>query len=360
MMARSQIDKLVALSFDDDPEVRKKAAIELGKINDAGALLAIAELAYDKNEEVAALAKEILAERKKMEPEMLPFQELFEGVSFAGGKVVKAKDEKAEQKVNKVLEPIYKIFKEKFKNEKKAKRAMDSFVSTLIKDKKPTTQEVLTAYMESIESINPNGDLDIRHMKEELTDIVGNDIKEELIGKEAEDVEKDELFTIEEKKVVEMGSEGSPSIFKMLYDQFMALEGDDKLMKKQLKLFESFFKKQAELAYKIAKKKFKEIKLTDISNIKDGMRGITTDLLEVVDVRHLAYQKTKKKQEVYTRVVLKDEEGKEGVLYLFDGRGKLITKGMMLKLEKAKAKTFKFSQETALTVDKRGRVIVEF
>jgi hypothetical protein len=125
-------------------------------------------------------------------------------------------------------------------------------------------------------------------------------------------------------------------------------------MRKQAELLINTFRKEVELAYKIAKRKFKTIKLTDISEIKDGMKGINTDLLDIIEVKNMTYTEGKK-QKVFTRVLLRDQKGKEGVLYLFDNRGLFLKPGMKITLEKAKAKTFKFSKETALTLDKRGK-----
>ena len=60
----------------------------------------------------------------------------------------------------------------------------------------------------------------------------------------------------------------------------------------------------------------------------------------------------------FTRIVVSDEEGNEGVIYLFDNRGGLVKEGMRIKIEKGYSKTFGFSGETALTVTKKGTAYV--
>ncbi|MEM4295793.1 MAG: hypothetical protein QXI89_00845 [Candidatus Anstonellales archaeon] len=370
-MDKEKLDKLVALTFDEDPKIRKKALRELAKVNDAAALIAIAELAYDKDKSVQEEAKRILEERKKTLPhKQLPLNELFEGVSFSGGQESKKKDEeKAEKQASepRIIEPIKNIFLQKYKDEKKATKALEQFISNIKREKEPTAQNVLTAYIETraFESKEDTNNV-IKELIEEKAgeknkegidiEVIGHDVKTENIQKEAQEVEDDYLFK-EEKKMIEDLSAYPPTPFKIAYDELMALNGDEKLMKKQADMLVNVFKKQVELAYKIVKKRFKQIKLTDISEIKDGMKGITTDLLEVIEVKHLSY-KDGKKEKLFTRVMLRDANGKEGILYLFDGRGQFLKPGMKISLEKAKAKTFKFSNETALTLDKRGRAYI--
>ena len=102
----------------------------------------------------------------------------------------------------------------------------------------------------------------------------------------------------------------------------------------------------------MAKKRFKEMNITNITDIKDGMRNINTDLLSVRLVENMEYQKTKKTKAIATRIVINDAEGNEGVVYLFDDRGSNIKKGMQIKIVKGMAKSFAFSGETALTIGK--------
>ena len=53
-----------------------------------------------------------------------------------------------------------------------------------------------------------------------------------------------------------------------------------------------------------------------------------------------------------------DEDGNEGLVYLFDDRGTPIRPGMRVKIEKGYARTFDFSGETALTVSKKGLLYI--
>ena len=412
--SKKDIEKLIALSFDSDPKIRLKAATELSSIDDAGANLVIMELAYDKDPTVSNYANAVLLERKKKPADMLPFNELFKGVSFA------AEEKQKEQTYNKkVLEPIFRIFMRKLGDKKKAEKAMDNFMQKLkkikVNTKTASQTETLKAYKESfvdyIEHINPinnkvnnkevntsaisntdttqskrivtkasqniiqnaigktqtvsSGFEVLEDKQDKELQLIGSsmmDVDSDQLSKESAEIDNEDFFTIEEKKAIDVAGLIPKTVFKMAYDNFIALEGDEKLMKKQAELLQKYVKKEVDLAYSIAKKKFKEIKLTDISNIKNGMRNINTDLLEVIKVQNIRYFEGKrvKKEMLATRVLLKDLQGKEGVLYLFEDRGKYLQPGMKITLEKAKAKLFKFSDETALTVDKRGKVKIEF
>ncbi len=346
VMKQSEIEHLISLTFDSDPEVRKKAALELAKYDDPGVILALLELAGDKNKEVAETARKILNEKKEKDPQIKPLTELFEGVNFSGIEEEKVSSDESKKKI---LEPIEKAFVKALGKEK-AKRLMPKLMPKLFKAYSSHEKKFQTAITQYLETIGEETEPAI-----EIEEVGTGENAD--IAKEAMLVEVDDLFTIEEKKLIE---ETAPSFFRMLYDVMLLSGGDEKALNAQAKKLKKFLESQINLALKLAKRKFKEVKLTDISKIKNGMKNITTGPLFVVDVSHREYPKTKTKKAIYTRVVVNDEEGKEGVIYLFDNRGKFIQPGMRIKVEKGKAKTFKFSGETAITVDKRGKVIALF
>ncbi len=323
---QNKLEKLISLTFDNNPNIRKKAAEELATYDDPAALLALLELMGDKDKSVSNVAKQIIDKKKEEDPEIKPITELFEGLDLSGGKKEEIK--------KKMSEPLEQIFSKHIGKER-AKEIVPKIMEAYDTNK---IHLAITEYLGTVGSANEE-----------------DEINSDDLARESEMIEHDEYFTIEEKKVLEF----TGSLFKSLYD-YMLLSGDVKALDSQKKKLIKFLTDQVNAAYKLAKKKFKAVKLTDISNIKDGMRNITTDELRVKIVEHKVYNKTKTKRELYTRVVLVDEEGKEGVLYLFDSRGRYIKPGMKIRVEKGKAKTFKFSNETALTVDKRGKIVAEF
>ncbi|MBI5046837.1 hypothetical protein HZC07_03845 [Candidatus Micrarchaeota archaeon] len=126
-------------------------------------------------------------------------------------------------------------------------------------------------------------------------------------------------------------------------------------MRKELHGMIEDAKREITLAFKLAKKKFKETKITNITKIKNNMRNIHTETLTVQNVEVLNYQKGKKST-TFNRVLVSDESGNEGVIYLFDGRGSELKPRMHIKLVHGVAKTF--SGETAIVLGKKGNIYI--
>jgi hypothetical protein len=389
MTDQKEIARLVSLTFDSNPKVRIATARALGEVNDPAATLAMLELGSDRNKEVAKVANEILDKMKLNKPDMLPLTELFKGVDFSGGR----KEERpiANEEIQRKIDPIQKEFEKSMGKEKADQLKPKLFDLALKHNNKTALQNLLTQvmnfYAPPVAEQKPAETKEQRQQAKEQRQLEKEQKQEEkeqeteesvpakegmgiagvtftetsvdaakLIGREAEDMTKDSLFTEEEKKVIE---EGDPSIIKMAYDS-MLISDSEPLLEHQRDTMKKFLDHQVDVAFRLAKKKFKEVKITDISNIKDGWKGITTDYLLVKKIEHRQYDRTKNAREVYTRLTVADPEGKEGIVYLFENRGSLIRDGMNIRLEKAKSKTFKFSGETVLTVDKRGKVYAIF
>jgi len=112
------------------------------------------------------------------------------------------------------------------------------------------------------------------------------------------------------------------------------------------------------MAFDVAKNRYKELNITDITAIKGGMRNINTGTLYVKSMEHKEYPRTKTKKDTFTRLVVADQQGNEGIIYLFEERGNPIKPGMKMKVEKGFAKTFEWAGETVVTVSKKGNVYV--
>ena len=379
---QKEIAKIISLTFDSNPHVRISAARKLADSNDPAALLALLELANDKNKEVSKVAYEILEKTKLNKPDMLPLTELFKGVDFSGGpkpeEIPGIDSEEEIKRKERIIDPLQKAF-EKSIGKERADQLKPKLVELAFKHSdKNTVQNLLTQLLGFYNSgpkeeqkketkahaVSPVAHIEQKKEAPMAVEQVGFNAKEdeedsEAIGKEAELVNVDDMFSEEEKKVIE---EGDPSIIKQAYDSMLVSEGDEKLIEHQSETMKKYLNHQVDIAFKLAKRKFKEIRLTDITNIKNGMKNITTDILLVKKVEQRQYSKARSAiREFYTRVTAVDPDGKEGIIYLFDGRGRFIAEGMNIYLEKAKSKTFKFSGETVLTVDnKRGKVCAVF
>jgi hypothetical protein len=368
----AQLNKLVSLTFDESPEVRKKAAKDLGELDDPAAVFALVELSYDKDPEVKIAAMDILDKMKKGQEDVMSFAEIF---SSKNAEDKSTPEETPKTTKEKVLRPITKIFEKSLGKEKAAKlksRMMPAiekiYQKSVVKDKpkegteRTAMQEFLTSYLEAVSDIGEtgsiNGDSNFE-MHEEIAgdlDTIGTKEKKlEMVTREIEEIEAAEL--VEEKQ--EAGLDKLPdTFFKKAYETMMVSGGDDAIMRKEMKRMIKSAENDAKLAFNMAKKKFKETNITHLTKLKDGMRNVNTELLIVRDVENMEYQKTKKTTDIVTRVLVNDDEGNEGILYLFDGRGSYLKPGMNVKVVKGYVKTFDFSSETAVTISKKGNVYI--
>jgi len=401
---QNDINKLVSLTFDEDPKVRLKAAESLAELDDPAAIFALIELSYDKQAEVRKKVQEILEKKKKEEADVMSFAELF----GRGVKKDKEKDEKVcmLDKKEKILSPITSLFEKRLGKEKaeKVKAKMMPTIEKIYRNassrgrivderhSKEVIQEFLTSYLEAVSGINekeapatgPIVDNDAK-----IVDQCAEDENTKPIAHEAEfidaqpqkreevvfldevgtkerktDIVSLEIKEIEERDFVETKEDDKAeknlpdSFFKRAYETMMLSNGDEDVMHSEMKRMLIQAEKDIKLAFMIARERFRERKITDITKITDGMRNINTDLLLVKEVESIQYKKTAKQIAIATRAIVTDERGNEGVVYLFDGRGQWLKPQMKIKIVKGYAKTFNFSGETGLTVGKKGNVYI--
>jgi len=379
------IHKLVSLTFDADPEVRKQAAEMLGATDDPAAVFALVELSYDKEPTVRDIAQQQLEKRKQTEPELMSFAKIFS----SGSK--KTEKKKPVGSREKVLGPITQIFEKKLGKEK-AEAVKDKMMPTIEKiyqkavsqksgdettddNGRKAMQEFLTSYLEVMSDINSSNQIaptvnlgetativTEAGIVETGTDVLSTELDEvgklERLDNISSEIATLEMQYVEEEKKHEEIESLPDTFFKKAYEVMMLSAGDEKIMKREQKRMIDTAKREITLAFQLAKDKFKATKITHISDIKDKMRNINSDPLRVISVENKEYQKTKKTKAAFTRVVVNDEEGNEGLIYLFDDRGTVVQPNMKIKIIKGMAKTFKFSGETALTLGKKSNVYI--
>ncbi len=389
--ATVNINKLVSLTFDEDPEVRKKAASSLAAHGDPGALFALVELSYDKDQSVRETALKLLEQAKKNEPEVMSFAKIFS----TPNKKTEEKKTVPRDSREKVLLPITQLFEKRLGKEKAAlvKAKMMPTIERIYLKNKPSSkekssdgsraamQEFLTSYLEVISDLDHIGDgsqetlLEVTSeeipstepivseaqtiseepvLSTELEE-VGMNTQVEGISAEIANLEMDQIEEFKEREGIEFLPD---TFFKKAYELMMLSNGDDDLMRREMKRMKKEAENEITLAFTLAKNKFKEANITNITKIKDKMRNINTDPLLVRSVENMEYQKTKKIKAIVTRILVNDDEGNEGVVYLFEDRGIALQPGMKIKVQKALAKTFKFSGETALTLGKKSNIYI--
>lgn len=393
-MKKMGLHKLISLTFDSDPDVRRQAAVELSRYDSPSSMFALVELTYDKDKVVRETARKILGEMKERsgEPELMSFADVFakgenggekKGAEAAGKE--KKEAEKAEDAKEKMLAPIEKMFENKLGKEKAEevkKRMMPTIEKIYMKAMKDegghkktkeergkAVQEMLGGYLDVLAGgeaeAGAEKDGGQQSLAEELGLVGAKELRPEGVFREAEagaledEADLGEDASAEEKWLAEKGGSGSgPTVFKLAFDTMMASKGDEKLMKEAMGKMLKNTEDQIKMAFKVAKNRYSEINITNITELKEGMKRVNTGILYAKSVDHKEYQRTKTKKDTFTRIVVADQGGNEGVLYLFDERGEPIRPGMKLKVERGYAKTYDWAGETAMTVSKKGSVYI--
>jgi len=416
MSRKLTLNELISLTFDSNPEVRRQAALELSHYDDPGANFAILELTYDKDTNVSWTAREILDKRKASQPQLMSFAEVF------GKGEEKKKEEKpqtaeetrkAETVREKMLKPLHQLMEKKLGKEK-AEVMKSKMMPTLEKiylkavgkngqvneEKGKAVQEMLTDYLDVISGAethvisddgeekgqrpsvvekkgeNPEGDappedegagagsrmLDAEGPGMEL-ERVGT--KEPEMGRAARELEEaaaeSEVEALEPQELreeKEEGSGGAGTMFRLAFDTMMASDGDEDVMKRAMENMVKNAEDEIRLAFRVAKEKYKQLNITHLTELKSGMKRVNTVPLLVKTIEHREWQRTKKNKDTFTRLLVADEEGNEGVIYLFDNRGSIVKEGMRIKIENGFAKTYAFSSETALSITNKGNAYI--
>lgn len=379
------LNKLVSLTFDESPKVRKEAAKSLGELDDPAALFALVELSYDKDVGVKTIAQDILDKKKHSEKEVMSFAEIFS----SGKKEETPKGELPSTTKDKVLHPITMLFEKRLGKEKADRvreRMMPAIEKIYQKAVSPESersdesgrkamQEFLTSYLEAVSDVNgsdragpeapepesegageKDGGFEVHEqLANELGEVTTKEKQFEVVAKEISDIEAAEEIEQKQENVL---TKLPDTVFKKAYETMMLSEGDDDIMKREMERAIKSAKHDVKLAYVLARKKFKETDITHLTKVRNAMRNVNTEDLTVKEVESKEYDRTKRMKDVLTRIVVNDAEGDEGVVYLFDGRGSEVKPGMRIRVVRGYVKTFEFSGETALTISRKGNVYI--
>jgi len=391
-MQESNIYKLVSLTFDENPKVRREAAKSLAEIDDPAALFALMELSYDKDPSVKRIAKEFMNKRKSKEEEVMSFAEIFSHRAPAQESSSELL-ENAEEKKKRILYPIEQLFEKKL-GKQRADAVKGKMMPTIEKiytkvsmggstkadhaeTGRTAMQEFLTSYldaMKDIDSLNdPNHDVKEAESEEAAAEQIAETasishsqpvLQEtlELVGGKRVDGREamTEIAKLDQEELEEENDSVSrlPSTFlKKIYETMMLAEGDEGIMKREMARLMKDVEHDVKFAFDAAKKKFKETNVTHLTKLKQGMGIINTDILEVKSVDHLSWQKGKEVMK-YCRLLVHDAEGNEGVIYITDKDSEWLQKGMNIKVLKGRVKSFDFSGETGISIGKKGSIYI--
>ncbi|GEM_PF-457684 len=384
MSSKQELQKLISLTFDESPEVRKKAAISISKIDDdPGAMFALVELGYDKDPSVRDVANKILDKKKLVKSELMSFSEVFS---------YKPKEQKEETEAvftetkRKIFYPIEQIFEKRLGKEK-AEIVKKKMMPTLEKvymrsraepqqkpevmetERREALQQFLTTYLDAISDFNgPSRPPEQTHLEEEELEHVESADSIELLdnvssteGERKENIESimQEVDSVREETPEELDNKffnkAPDTLVKRAYEVMMYSGGDQKMMKKEMRRMLRSAVHDIKLAFKLAREKFQEYRIIKLSELREKMRNVTTDTLIVQTVEDVEFKKARSST-FAIRIVAEDSQGGEGVIYLFEGRGQGVRKGMSIKVEKGYVKVI--NGETALTISSRGNVYI--
>ncbi|MEM4137341.1 MAG: HEAT repeat domain-containing protein [Candidatus Anstonellaceae archaeon] len=335
-----EIDKLVSLTFDEDSKVREEVAKKLGNyLSDPRAILALIDLSSDKNENVKQAAK------KALENYVSPDKEAFSSLEKFFEKIHQSEDEQKEWEAQKSLmfPQVEKLFTSKVAKEKLLP-SIEKFFSkrtarpqkSLQSDSQPTlTQlEEQQNQQQTIEkssiSLENHSEVEVKS-EEESSFPLPQSIKEKLSSPLLSIPKIDSNENLEEQE-----EEKLPLSFLDIYKFAYTLATNPTIkaadLNKEKKKLINLTKHNINLAFKLAIKKAKEEGGIDsFSNLKAGMKKLSTLPLEVLDFSW-AYITKGKKQLKMARIVLSD--GRSTLpLYLEEKRATGITKGDLLVLK---------------------------
>ncbi|MFA5077598.1 MAG: hypothetical protein WC488_04185 [Candidatus Micrarchaeia archaeon] len=394
-----ELHRLVSLTFDEKPEIRRGAALQLADSGEPAALFALIELSYDKDETVKSTVQEILSKKKSSgDKNAISFADLFAHANEkeeAQQPALPTPEEDLRKK--QLLSPIEQIFEKKL-GKNKAAMVKDKMMSTIEKiylkavgsrsspnptdagKREKAMQKMLTSYadilsmgLDEVASVGRHGReekiADVQTIQESASEPpMAEDAVEVLeqlgTGADASKISKDLASIVDEeeeiRKEISSGAEGDAdkSIFRRAYDVMMASDGDEQVMFEQSQKLMKRLGEEVDFAFKMAKQRFKAENITHLTELRNGMRSVNTDLLTVKSAEAGEYMRTKTKKDSYTRITANDSDGSEGIIYLFEGRGSEVRPEMRIKVVKGQVKTFEFSKETAITVGKKGSVYI--
>ncbi|MCX8163666.1 MAG: HEAT repeat domain-containing protein [Candidatus Micrarchaeota archaeon] len=319
-----EIDKLVSLTFDENPKVREEVAKKLANhLSDPRAILALIDLSADKHESVKQTAKKVLENYQS------PDKEAFSSLEKFFEKIHQSEDEQKEWEAQKSLmfPQVEKLFSSQVAKEKLlpsieklfSKRAKHQKHSQSQQANQPTLfelagQESTVQNIESVESKKSSITEDtikekptsLSSKEQDLDFPLPENIKEKLSSSvlSIPKLEEDDstLESPEEEKL--------PLSFIDIYKFAFVLASNPATkasdLNKEKKRLLSLTKHNINLAFKLAIKKAKEEGGIDsFSSLKAGMKKLSTLPMKVVEVSPSQITKGKKQIKV-NRILLSD------------------------------------------------------
>jgi len=369
------IDRMVASAFDSDPRVRLKAAQELGRIDDPRAIFALIELSSDKDESVKEAASASLSNFKREKEEIVSLEKL-----LAERKVVQQPAQQASsapsplvaQKMVPTIEKLFSHYDPK-KRESVMRRLFPSLqrlfgfrreeldplrdIEKIAHAPTPASQVVeLAAKPDEIPAENaknfPFGQGEERPapspkpQQPELADVWQQDAGPVPTGMEDEP----EKGAPQQEAIPEEQNRFFSLAYRLATTPGM---GKSELKAEKNRMIANF-KKEVEIAFKVAYERAREEGFASLDNLKPGMKNLNFAEMPVASIVEIPYG-TKKKP--YLHIGIWDGKRETPVLVPKErGQGILVSDRIALK--KVDVDFLVEKNETVLVVSRKSKVIV--
>jgi hypothetical protein len=329
------LDRMVAQAFDSDPAVRLKVAQGLSKMDDPRAIFALIELSSDKDEVVKEAAQRSLGNFKEEKEEIVSIGKLLSerkaqpAVMSTGTQQQAASKPKANMMP--ALERLFAHYEPK-KRESAKRKLLPSLQKLFgfkpeeldpLRELDKISQGQQTSGEQARDSQEKEGRLqnapnfpfgkheeprEQPHKADPEVEVSEDDIQVVSSG-------HDEEYADENMPEPPPSHQPEPGIMSKYYALAYRIAttpgmGKPDLKREQNRLI-SDFKREVELAFKLASERAKEEGLESFANLKPGMKNLSFNEMQVLSVSEIAYGPRRKP---YARIMLFD--GKKEIALL--------------------------------------------
>ena len=336
------LDKIVAQAFDSDPMVRLKVANSLSKIDDPRAIFALIELSSDKDEAVKEVAQRALGQRKDEQEEIVSIGKLLSerkaqptSASQPGAQQLSTPAQQASRaNMMPALERLFAHYEPK-KRESAKRKLLPSLqklfgfrpeeldplreLDKISQSQQPHEQQRQPAREEEGRPKNaenfPFGKheepRELPHRAEHEVEVSDDDV--ELVSEEKEHHEASyDDDSSEAAPAQEAAEPGAMSKYYALAYRIATTPGMGKPeLKRESNRLINDFKREVELAFKLAGEKAREEGLATFANLKPGMKNLSFNDMPISSISEIAYGPRRKP---YARIMLFD--GKKEIALL--------------------------------------------
>jgi len=384
------IDKVVAQAFDSDPKVRLRVAEELGKVDDPRAIFALIELSSDKEEAVKDMARRSLGTFKGEEEAIVSLEKLLaerKEIRKDVGRQPQESGSEARQMMAPTIERLFSHYEPKKRESVKRKLfpSLQKFfgfreqeidplrglehIEHPVQSAPPPQQAASMAQQREKEEIPrenatnfpfgqkkegaPKPDYSVSAEREDLVEIGEHPHK--MVGEESEEFEED-------KEDEESGEHESQEDEQLSQNKYFSLAykiattpGMGKAeLKRECGRIISNFKKDIEMAFKMAEDKAKEEGFATLTNLKPGMKNLSFAEMQVVSVSTVGYGARRKP---FSKLVISDGR-KEVPVLMPPERAAGISQTDKLALKGVLVDFLVESNEVVLVVKNKSKVIL--